>query len=514
VTQCLRAYLISTLKSACRKENCSYMKLINILICLLWIIGAGVGTASITSDKLRENLLEVAQNSDTYKKPLRIDLVSDQVNGINKNLDKLSEPVPAAYMFAYRRQTDSLVKQAYALLPSGIRAKYAFVSVDRFMQNADAYYTYLLGKEKVVLFEDFKGIGDSTTYTQEYKDIHNLSLKRIETSLKFFKKYAVTTKLIIAMGDSVSSYGPVVRGILEAKTKDLCTLYSCELSWSWGADELPLMAFANALPKLQIHIKFSNPKAIQHYDGLKPLDSVTFEKLANLNMEYTSSTTAPIHSVILSRMPNKSVNDWDHGADQIAFDNSFITSQWNTRTKALKNKTIFIDSRIFNGAWSSQGLPKDCDALAFASWGTTGNKVGAGLAIGKILYFAKKDNARRQLYLEAFAHDVYANGYKDAQRGTLRNAVNSLGIPFNHWAGYQSVVDVNKVFNEVNYLVNKRMGGYFKGTTCIPANTKFKFTPQLWRTFESEVHMTPAIDSTVKVIGVYAKIPGLVIPSL
>ena len=48
------------------------------------------------------------------------------------------------------------------------------------------------------------------------------------------------------------------------------------------------------------------------------------------------------------------------------------------------------------------------------------------------------------------------------------------------------------------------MKEHFGGTTAW-ANGTFRFVPQLWRTFESEVHLVPTLHEPIAQAGVYRK---------
>jgi hypothetical protein len=128
--------------------------------------------------------------------------------------------------------------------------------------------------------------------------------------------------------------------------------------------------------------------------------------------------------------------------------------------------------------------------------------VGATLAIAKILFDAKNPLAQKQLYLEAVAHDVFANGYAEAQQGELKERVENSGIPFRHSKPPYSQQEVTKAFGILNSLVNDRMTAHFANTDCLNG-ISFHFNPQLWRTFESEVHLIPPFAPEVAQVGVF-----------
>ena len=72
-------------------------------------------------------------------------------------------------------------------------------------------------------------------------------------------------------------------------------------------------------------------------------------------------------------------------------------------------------------------------------------------------------------------------------RGALRDRVNAaLGEGmFQHFEGYESVAATSAVFRILNDLVAERLPSILP---CA-AQDRVRFTPQLWRTFESEAHL-------------------------
>ncbi|CAM2010626.1 hypothetical protein [Acanthopleuribacter pedis] len=152
-----------------------------------------------------------------------------------------------------------------------------------------------------------------------------------------------------------------------------------------------------------------------------------------------------------------------------------------------RRRTIIIDGRNHNGAWDARALIGQDDFPAFGSWGAFGNVSGSTLAMGKIIYHAGGAEAQRQLFLEAAAHHVFANGYAEAQRGTLKTRIENRGVAFDHLGGYHTVGEAEVVFQEVNGFVHSRMAQVFN-----LGGDSFRFSAQLWRTFESEVHLSGA----------------------
>jgi hypothetical protein len=210
---------------------------------------------------------------------------------------------------------------------------------------------------------------------------------------------------------------------------------------------------------------------------------------------------------ILTRRQNGSINDYQKDdTEQAELDAQFL-SEYNNYSPEQRRKLVIIDGRLFNGAWNAQSVLPDDDLLAFGSWGTFGNCVGSTLAVAKTLFYAKNPIAQRQLYLEAVAHDVFANGYKEAQRkeeprSFFNQLKNQTGITFNHYDGYGEPSIVKKVFDVLNQRVNRRMQEYFAGTSVIQ-NRVFRLTPQFWRTFESEIHIWPRLPEEIHKVGIY-----------
>ncbi|MBM4396403.1 MAG: hypothetical protein FJ087_11995 [Deltaproteobacteria bacterium] len=135
------------------------------------------------------------------------------------------------------------------------------------------------------------------------------------------------------------------------------------------------------------------------------------------------------------------------------------------------------------------------------SSGPRHNKVGTTLATAKVPRAAgSPDAARRQPYLEAVAHDVYANGYRDG-RQAFEPLLAAAGVSFDHWKGYDAGT-VATVFGVVNGHAAKRMASRYGGAGCLSGRDA-RFAAQLWRTFESEAHLLPAGPGDAAVAGVY-----------
>lgn len=434
--------------------------------------------------------------------------------------DGRSERVYPAFILGPRRQVDSLVRQLYSLLPD---KDTAFIITDRLVQNPEEYLPYISGAKSVVLTGSFVGIGEEPEDKKKPKypdwamDRHKRELWQLEQSIKLAQAMnRPITSIVFAMGDSPNSEAPKVRSELQDKLDTLLDNYNLshlKTPITWGADETVLMAFAQTLPKTKVLIRISNPDCQHHYDGMQKSKEVVENKLAaigltkvNSDWDFDSSFTTTntdwdFEVAILTRRPGGSIDDFQsNDTEQAKFDDTFL-KRYQDYSTGQRSKLAIIDGRLFNGAWDSRSVLPHCDLLAFGSWGTMGNVTGATLAISKILFHAKNPVAQQQLYLEAVAHDVFANGFTEAQRGALKAKVEAAHIEFKH-GGYYNLTGVTKVFKILNDLVNTRMKEHFASTTCIGGGD-FRFIPQLWRTFESEVHLVPPLLGDIAQAGVF-----------
>jgi hypothetical protein len=432
--------------------------------------------------------------------------------------DGRSERVYPAFVLGPRRQVDSLVRQLGALLPT---QDTAFIITDRLVQYPEEYLPYISGAGSVVLIGSFVGIGTEAGYPEWARERHERELWQLEQSIKLAQAMNRTiTSIVFAMGDSPNLEAADVRTQLQSQLDNLLERYSLselQKPITWGADETVLMAFAQTLPDTKVLLRISNPDCKHHYDGLRPSKEIVEQKLAAVgltkvnsgwNFDSTLATTNTdwdFEVAILTRRPGGSINDYQSGdREQAEFDSDFLERYQDYSTQQ-RHKLAIIDGRLFNGAWDARSVLPDCDLLAFGSWGTMGNATGATLAIAKILFHAQNLSAQRQLYLEAVAHDVFANGYAEAQRGKLRQRIQAAGIEWVHGGdGYEKLWKVRKVFEILNNLINTRMKEHFINTNCLEGQ-KFRFIPQLWRTFESEVHLVPPLLEDIALAGVFRK---------
>lgn len=468
------------------------------------------------SSKTIEVLRAIKSRKESYHQPTFQDAEGKGIWPEGES-DGRSERVYPAFILGPRRQVDSLVRQIYALLPN---LDTAFIITDRLVQYPEEYLPYLTGAKNVVLIGSFVGIGQGSTYPDWAVKRHNRELWQLEQSIQLAQATNRRIKSIVfAMGDSPNTAAATVRAKLQTKLDNLLDTYSLSAlkkPITWGADEAVLMAFAQTLPETKVLIRISNPECKHHYDGLQKTKGIIEKKLGaiglvkvNPDWEF-SDDFAETHAdwdfevAILTRRPGGSIDDFQHNdTEQTDFDNKFL-KRYQNYSAMQRSKLAIIDGRLFNGAWDSRSALPHCDLLAFGSWGTMGNVAGATLAIAKILFYAKNPVAQQQLYLEAVAHDVFANGYAEAQRGALKNKVNaSSAKPFRHLGPYE-LSEVTVVFKILNELVNVQMEQHFSSTTCL-AGRRLRFTPQLWRTFESEIHLVPPLLNDIAQTGVFRK---------
>ncbi len=180
---------------------------------------------------------------------------------------------------------------------------------------------------------------------------------------------------------------------------------------------LPLL-FANIQPDEEIIVVDSN-STDGTQDYLNELHSKG--KIHKFISEPDKNQAHGWNKAILTRRQGGSTDCYQKDdKEQAKLDERFL-AKYKNYSSEQRAKLVIIDGRLFNGAWNAQSvLPYD-DLLAFGSWGTFGNCFGSTLAAAKIIFYAKNPAAQKQLYLEAIAHDVFANGYQEVQRPEERD---------------------------------------------------------------------------------------------
>jgi hypothetical protein len=471
------------------------------------------------SQETMKVLRTLSARKDIYHKPTFQD--NEGLGIWTSDKSERSEQVYPAFVLGPRRQVDSLVRQMYALLPN---PNTAFIITDRLVQYPHEYLPYISGAERVVLIGSFVGIGDEKQDLKGKYERHDRELWQLEQSIRLVQAMKRPIQSVVfAMGDSPRPDAEAIRSKIQDKLYTLLEKYNLsddlKKPITWGADETTLVGFAQTLdlgkPHKKVLVRISNSESKTHYEGDKPAQETVIDKLkavgltkVNQGWDFDSSfattnTDWDFEIAILTRRKDGNNEDYEpNDQDQKKLDEDFL-NRYRNYSPEQHSKLVIIDGRLYNGAWDSLSALQSCDLLAFGSWGTFGNVVGATLAIAKILWFAKNPLAQKQLYLEAVAHDVFANGYAEAQKGELKEQVDKVtDFQFDHFNGYETAQDTAQVFAILNKLVNQRMQEHFAGTNCLEGK-KLRFTPQLWRTFESEVHFTPPLEPKIAQAGIF-----------
>jgi hypothetical protein len=402
-----------------------------------------------------------------------------------------------------RRQVDSLVRKLSALLPT---QDTAFIIAERFVQFPEEHLATISKFNKVVLVQSFVGIGKADEYPDWAKARHQKELWRLEQSIRLVQaKNLQIVGVVSAMGDSSSHVAKDVRNQIEKQLHQLLDKYDLpglKQPITWGADELIAMAIAQTLPTTKVRIRIANNDTQLWYDALRSPHEVLSAKLPTLGLQEVEHDW-DFEVAILTRRKDGIIKDYQaNDSQQTGLDREFLKPYKNYSSEQ-RQQLVIIDGRLFNGAWNADSVLPYSDLLAFGSWGTFGNAVGSTLAAAKVLFHAQNLVAQKQLYLEAVAHDVFANGYAEAQRAGFKVKLqDDAGITFNHYQGYGDIAKVRKVFEVLNQYVNQRMQAHFAGNSDVKDRI-FRFTPQLWRTFESEVHLWPRLSGEVHKVGIY-----------
>lgn len=447
--------------------------------------------------------------------------------------DNRSEKIYLPFVMAPRRQTDSMIRQAYLLLPENIRKKTAFLIADRLVQEPEAYIPYIQSRDNAVLIGSFQGVGGleddkgnykEITNEQEYQSVdwlpqtHELQFLKLDYSIDLIKSLNKNiVDVVYAMGDSPDSYAKQKREeiterfntILKQKGLENLALKKNE-PIAWGADETILKAFARQLPEIKLKIEISNPDAIMHYEQ-ESAKIVVDQLIENLKIKEIKDNNFDAQTLIFTwyskddSFTDKNKTKYGKDEKQEKSDKELIEKMKSLSIDDQK-KAIIVDARMPNGAWNTSTIPSSDKFLAFGAWGTFGNSLGQTLAIAKLLHFYKQPNKaaiQRQLLLEAIAHDTFLIGYQEGRnpKGELQIELKKKGLTYNDVA-YNSAEETQKVFQVVNQVVNKQIKANGRQEGLNLKDTKFTFVPQLWRTFESQVFIN---DGPLSIAGVYVK---------
>ncbi len=416
--------------------------------------------------------------------------------------DFRSESVYPPFVLGPRRQVDSMVRQMYVMLPLALRCTTAFVIPDRIAQAPEAYEDYLRSRQRIVIVGNFVGIGTATSDQTWFLERHDLELWMGEKTIEWAQALGLDVAAVYyTMGDSISSYAPTVKARLEQRLASMLSAHGLDAlirPVSWGADEMVPVALAAQLPVQRVRVTYATTNCRHHYDGGKTTPEIMASKLAELNL-VEDPQNFDWEVVVFTNAAGED-GIFPGTTQQNALDDA-VWAPFSAYTPAQRAKLVLLDARMFNGALNQRPVPDACDFLAFGSWGTFANKAGTTLAAAKIAFFAQDATVARQWFLEAVAHDVYANGYRDG-RDVFSPQLAAAGVTFDHFYGYDSVSEVTTVFGIVNAHVQNRMQARFSASGCMQG-LGVRITPQLWRTFESEVHLSAPVAFHAAIAGVY-----------
>ncbi len=474
---------------------------------------------------LNEVIQAIKNNPEVYKIPNEQDIEGRGIYPEDAStMDGRSEEIYPPYILSPRRQTDSLVRQLYYLLPDSTKEEIAFVIADRLIQNPEAYIPYLKSRKKIVIVGSFMGIHSLSSRDDEQIAIilhrHEREFFKLKASIALAKAMNLQiVDVIYGMGDSADSLARELKEYTQARFNQILFSHGIQTkSLTWGADELIPIALAKYLPSQKAYIKISNPQAPQFFESMAHANLLAEQRLKELNLEQVAERRkADILVYVFTRRPNGLVDEYiEDDKEQESLDKAFA-AEINKLQEAEKRKLVVIDARLFNGAWDTKAIPEDCNFLAFGSWGTFSNNIGTTLATAKILNNAqmigksqsKAYKWREKLLLESIYHDVFVNGYSEMHYAEAQNLLKPLGIEFKHFEGYESPEETAKVFALINKRANEKMQHYFRGTQCMKGKL-VRATPQFWRTFESEVHLISDLASNVQddiplITGIYRK---------
>ncbi len=372
-----------------------------------------------------------------------------------------SEAVLPPFVMSGRRQTDQMVRTLYAMMPADIRGSTAFLLPDRVAQNPEAYLPYIRSKQRAVLIGSFKGARSITssadTLYPALMTRHQRELFKLRTTLALLSSVNVpVVDVLYGMGDSKTTFANDIRTELQNRMNRMLTaagfanLVANNASrLTWGADELPAIAFAKSLPSYKVYVYTSNPNALHSWDAMASTSAVVDEKLASINVTRVNTPAeADMEIYVLNREPgigskiataaispdvctapkagdtqiacklvstgasctpgntdcrrvytdDSRFNDRAYIGDranwsadnsaQASHDLAFV-SLLAQIPAARRARSMIIDARVPNGAWNKVGAPTSTEWLIYSAWGTFANNIGLAIAQGKVLHHAR-----------------------------------------------------------------------------------------------------------------------------
>ncbi|MBL8297056.1 MAG: DUF4127 family protein [Rhodanobacteraceae bacterium] len=406
------------------------------------------------------------------------------------------------FVLSARRQTDSMVRTAYLMLPASVRRSTGFIWVDRLAQDPDSYLPYLRKKQKVVLIGTFMGPSfvkaENDAGHQSLRIRHARELFKLRSAIALVKSMNLEVADVLwATGDTHAST-PELQALYDRifgdlkirfdRILDAANLGQLKRPIPFGGDELAVIAFARSLGVSRtVYLDLNNPDAKPRYDGGRTVRQIVDAQMAQNGLtEALSPTGADIEYYVIGRDAS---DFYTSTADELA-----KFAQIRALPVTRRQKSYISDIRFPNGSANGDSAPNSCEWLGYSGWGTGNNNVGMALAFAKLLTVNPNPLNARRMYLEAVAYDVYGNGYFDAQRGELKARIGAS--VYQHHPGYREdqASTVYSAFSTANSFVNEKMLAHFSGTSCLPSGstTPFKITAQLWRHFEADVHLWPS----------------------
>jgi hypothetical protein len=351
-----------------------------------------------------------------------------------------------------RRQTAQLPKQMYAILPNDVKRKWSFYSC----------WTKAPPTKNAVLFAAYGGFAESAYSDPKQKDEiarrHQETRDCMESAFKANPNQKIKISFVIGDSPTPGFVQKLIANDLQPKQDAVTKKYGQQsVPIGFGYDELAVTSMAYALGNVNAEVIISNPEARMHYEGSEQAQMLIGLKLAEIGV--TNKPGSELKILVLTRRPGADNIDFQsNDTAQRDFDAKFLAQH------AVNATTAIVDARLYNGAWDSRAIPKTCDYLAFGGWGTFGNSFGSTVAIAKILYATKAPS--KQYLLEAVAHDVFFQGYEEAQRAGLKTRIEALGIQYQHYHEYTNA-EMARITPVVNTWVNQRMREHFDGTDCM-----------------------------------------------
>ena len=315
-----------------------------------------------------EAVLAEIRAGERYQRPTPQDSEGHGIYPAQGATDGRSERVLPPFIMGPRRQTDSMVRQLYSLLPIATRRSLAFVIPDRIAQDPDVYIPYLRSRRAVHVVGNFVGIGQASKDEAWFVARHDTELWMAKVTIKLALALGLEVKSVrYTMGDSSSSYASSVRETLQTRLHGELSMLGLEAlnaTITFGADEAVPVALAVALPDLTIRIHYTKGDARHHYDGNKTSRQVIAPKLAELGLKEVSSP-ADLELWVLDNVTGDDGTLPDQAAQRNLDQQAVMT--FEALDVSARRKLVIVDGRMFNGALDAYGAPHDCNMLAYGA---------------------------------------------------------------------------------------------------------------------------------------------------